>query len=161
MFDDVVGQRVADDRVGTRDAYHQSCRFPPLSRWSEFSQYGPSYWELINMNMAQTPYYCAKWHPRDECVCASAPHRGTLFRWCTHECNVDVLNVGVLAPQQLVPPRRRINAVRDMIVQLRTWPALFFLYKVFFPTVSKSLFSADSKSDCSQTQKVERLSKNR
>ena len=38
---------------------------------------------------------------------------------------------------------------------------LVFLYKVFFPTVSKSLFSADSKSDCSQTQKVERFSKNR
>ena len=38
---------------------------------------------------------------------------------------------------------------------------LVFLYKVFFKTVSKSLFSADSKSDCSQTQKVERFSKNR
>ena len=38
---------------------------------------------------------------------------------------------------------------------------LVFLYKGFFPTVSKSLFSADSKSDCSQTQKVERFSKNR
>ena len=78
---------------------------------------GPSYWELISMNRAQTPYYFAKLHPRDECVCASAPHRGTLFRWCTHECNVDVLSVGVLAPQQLVPARRRIIAVRAM-----TWP---------------------------------------
>ena len=38
---------------------------------------------------------------------------------------------------------------------------LVFLYKVFFGTVSKSVFSADSKSDCSQTQKVERFSKNR
>ena len=38
---------------------------------------------------------------------------------------------------------------------------LVFLYKVFFWTVSKSLFSADSKSDCSQTQKVERFSINR
>ena len=38
---------------------------------------------------------------------------------------------------------------------------LVFVYKVVFLTVSKSLFSADSKSDCSQTQKVERFSKNR
>ena len=32
---------------------------------------------------------------------------------------------------------------------------LVFVYKVFFLTVSKSLFSADSKSDFSQTHKVE------
>ena len=37
---------------------------------------------------------------------------------------------------------------------------LGFLYKGFFLTVSKSFFSADSKSVGSQTQQVERFSKN-
>ena len=49
---------------------------------------------------------------------------------------------------------RRISPVANMT-------HLVFSYKVVFLTVSKSLFSADSKSDCSQTQKVERFSKNR
>ena len=53
-----------------------------------------------------------------------------------------------------------------IVVQLTYSPVanmthLDFVYKGFFLTVSKSLFSADSKSGCSQTQKVERFSKNR
>ena len=41
-----------------------------------------------------------------------------------------------------------------VVVQLRTWSTLFFIYS-FFLTVSKSFFSADSKSEDSHTQKVE------
>ena len=38
---------------------------------------------------------------------------------------------------------------------------LVLVYKVFFLTVSTSIFNADSKSEGSQTKYVERFSKNR
>ena len=38
---------------------------------------------------------------------------------------------------------------------------LVLVYKVFFLTVCKSIFNADSKSEGSQTKYVERFSKNR
>ena len=38
---------------------------------------------------------------------------------------------------------------------------LVLVYKVFFLTVSKSIFNADSKSEGSQTKYVQRFSKNR
>ena len=51
------------------------------------------------------------------------------------------------------------KAFDTIIVQLRTWSTLFLIS--FFKTVSKYFVSADSKSEGSQTQKVERFSKNR
>ena len=38
---------------------------------------------------------------------------------------------------------------------------LVLVYKVFFLTVSKSIFNADSKSEGSQTKYIERFSKKR
>ena len=46
-------------------------------------------------------------------LAASAPHRAQYSAGAYTSARVDVLNVGVLAPQ-LVPARRRINAVRAM-----------------------------------------------
>ena len=71
-----------------------------------------------DMSSAQIPCYGAKGNVEadihETSGGASAPYQDTAAGAYT-SARVDVLNVGVLAPQ-LVPARRRINAVRSRYV---------------------------------------------
>ena len=109
-------RRVVDDRVGTHDGLTPGLQLPASKLVEQFQPV---------LRAVQPEYRVGRKHPvmvrraalrltSTSRVWALLHHTGAQYSAGAYtSARVDVLNVGVLAPQ-LVPARRRINAVRAM-----------------------------------------------